>query len=162
MRLLSITLSALLALLPLTSTTSVGDAVNLTCADQTYNPRSYTCYRDVSPPILCAKAAGVDEENCGRACYNPLRYTCDDDGSLAQLPVYTGPVVLQVIRPDATWDGQYIQASGLHLFVGGNNSAYCPSNLPASACQELAVTVFQGPSSMSSRLPHHMLMCSRE
>lgn len=119
-----------------------------------------TVLATASARIYCPSLDGLQFEKCGReSCYNPLksRYavsdrinllltssSCSNNGTIIDLPVFTGPVVLQAYNTEAPWHLQYIQAAGRAFHMGGSNAAYCPSNVPGTLCTNQTVLYGSG------------------
>ncbi|GAB7340092.1 hypothetical protein MBLNU457_6582t1 [Dothideomycetes sp. NU457] len=110
------------------------------CGGVAYDPTMYTCASD--DPVLCPIINGQTYVNCNGACYDVHMYTCTN-GALSPLPLYDGPFTLLANNVNAPFNGQYLSASGGHIYLGRPQSTYCPPEVAAVAdCPSSPQTVF--------------------
>lgn len=138
-----------------------------TCGGVAYDPTMYTCASD--DPVLCPIINGQTYVNCNGACYDVHMYTyvssplplnkppltphsCTN-GTLAPLPLYDGPFTLLANNVNAPFNGQYLSASGGHIYLGRPQSTYCPPEVSAvEPCPNSPQTVFL-PGALSAIVP---------
>lgn len=63
-----------------------------------------------------------------------IRLSCNNN-VLSTLPSTNGPFTLTASNPTAPFNGETVEASGLHFYIGAGPGSYCPvPSVPQATC----------------------------